>query len=106
LGQAAQWQCIGRMRVQHPDIQLPLYSPDPRRPLPDIVPLNVEYHSTTTAALNTDIETPTVLKDIVTAAPSKGVLQSVIAILTLAGVRLSTVSLSSYLLIGDASRTR
>ena len=51
-------------------------------------PPNVESRSTTTAILNSDIETLTALKNTTKATPVKAVFESVVVILTLVRVRL------------------
>ena len=70
------------------------------------IPPNVSNHSTTTSALNADIETLAAFKDVVETTPVKAVLESVIGILTL--VRVSLLVLFPFLhpLIGGTTRTR
>ena len=71
------------------------------------MPPNVGSHSTTTAALNADIETLTATKDTLETIPRvKAVFESVIGILALVRVRASVLFPFSHLLIGDATRTR
>ena len=66
----------------------------------------VEHYSTTTAMLNTDIHSLTVLKDTVDAIPVRAMCESVITILALVRVRLLTLFPSSHPLIGETTRMR
>ena len=65
----------------------------------------VETHSTTTAALNADIETLTAAKDSIEIAPLKVAFESVIDVLGLVRVRVSFCPFSRTP-IDDAPRTR
>ena len=69
-------------------------------------PPDVEDRSAITAELNTDIQTLTVFKGTVEAAPAKAVFESIIVILTLIRVRFLTLFPLSCPLIGSTIRMR